>query len=296
MLSTGHIPVLASELLELLDPKPNQNFLDCTLGGGGHARLVLEQTAPSGILYGIDRDGETLQNTKINMENYGERLQTFHSGFAQVAQVVPDSIWPTVQGAILDLGVSSFQLDHEGRGFSFQRSGPLDMRMDPSKGMTAKDFLSLTNETDLANVIFQLGGERNSRRIAKNIVAYRKSGKLNTTEDLAQAVMQAFPKRFYWKTHPATKTFQAIRMTVNDELGQIQTCLKILLDRLPVGARIAVITFHSLEDKTVKLIFREAKTNQRVRWINPKPVVPGAQEKDLNPRSRSAKLRVVERI
>lgn len=291
-----HIPVMANQVLELLKPLPGQHFLDCTVGGGGHARMILERTAPHGKLYGIDRDPYALGRAREALSSFGDRVELFHGEYSGLQNVISRQILSSLHGALIDCGVSSFQLDAHDRGFSFRFDAPLDMRMNSSSDMSAKAFLSHIDEDELADVIYELGEERNSRKIAKNIVHLRGQKKLNTTFDLVEAVMKSFPPRHYWKIHPATKTFQAIRMKVNEELDEIERGIASLLSGLQIGSKIVVITFHSLEDRLVKLAFRKALKENRVKLLNKKPLAPTREETLGNPRARSAKVRGVEII
>lgn len=289
-----HIPVLMNQVMELLAPSPGKNFLDCTLGGGGHSREILNRTSPDGKLWGIDRDEYALGRAKDNLKEFGSRVQFIHGKFSDVNQLVSDEIIHQLHGALMDFGVSSFQLDDESRGFSFRNNAPLDMRMNPKDSMSAKDFLHESHESEIADVIYKLGEERNSRKIARNIVNARGEGKLETTFDLVEAVTKAFPPRNYWKINPATKTFQAIRMKVNGELEEIQRGVDSLLRRLPSRSKLVVITFHSLEDRLVKHMFRQIHQEKRGRLLNKKPLIATDEESSENPRSRSAKARGIE--
>jgi 16S rRNA (cytosine1402-N4)-methyltransferase len=289
-----HIPVMMNEVLELLSPASNQNFLDCTLGGGGHAKAILEKTGPNGKLWGIDRDPYALKRAGENLERFKSRVNFVHGKFSDVDSLISDEVMEQLNGVLIDCGVSSFQLDDEKRGFSFRYDAPLDMRMNPNDSMSAKDFLYQTLESEIADVIFKLGEERNSRKIARNIVNARNEAKLNTTFDLVEAVTKAFPPRNYWKINPATKTFQAIRMKINGELEEIHQGIWALIKRLPAGSKLVVITFHSLEDRLVKHLFKEACQEKKGKLINKKPFAATREESRQNSRSRSAKVRGIE--
>ena len=292
--SLQHIPVLADQVLQALDPKPGQNFLDCTVGGGGHSHLILENTSPNGKVFAMDRDPYAISRAKEKLLPYGDRVEFFDGEYSRMKEILPENLFSDLNGALIDCGVSSFQLDSQERGFSFRFDSPLDMRMNSKSSLSAKSFLLQSDEEDLANAIYELGEERNSRKIAKNIVEFRRQSKMNTTFDLVEAVMKSFPPRHYWKTHPATKTFQAIRMKVNDELGEIQQGIQTLLEKLPVGSKIVVITFHSLEDRLVKHVFRNAARENKGTLPHKKPIAPSREEVAENPRSRSAKMRTIE--
>jgi 16S rRNA (cytosine1402-N4)-methyltransferase len=294
MTEMQHIPVMLGPVLELLDPKPGENFLDCTLGGGGHSKAILEKTASKGKLYGIDRDPFALKQAAEKLKEFADRTQFFHGEFSNVAQLIPQEIFSTLNGAMIDCGVSSFQLDSQERGFSFRYDSKLDMRMNTTTGMSAREFLHQTQEQDLANAIYELGEERNSRKIAKNIVDARRNGQLETTFDLVKAVEKSFPPRLYNKIHPATRTFQAIRMKINDELGEIEQGIQGLVAHMPSGSKIVVITFHSLEDRLVKHAFRQLARDKKVKLLVKKPVAATREEARENPRSRSAKVRALE--
>lgn len=285
---------MMNEVLELLSPMPNQNFLDCTLGGGGHSREILSRTGPMGKLWGIDRDPYALKRAKENLDEFGSRVNFVHGKFSNVEQLITEEVFQQLNGVLIDCGVSSFQLDDESRGFSFRSDAPLDMRMNPGDSMSAKDFLHDSLESEIADVIYQLGEERNSRKIARNIVNARSEGKLNTTFDLVEAVTKSFPPRNYWKTNPATKTFQAIRMKINGELAEIDQGISALISHMPAGSKLVVITFHSLEDRLVKHLFRSAHQGKKAKLLNKKPLAATREESLENPRSRSAKVRGLE--
>lgn len=290
---TKHVPILVNEVLETLDCRPGKNFLDLTLGGGGHTESILKATAPDGRVVGCDRDEEALARTRIKLADYGERVRFVHRAISDVEQTLPQFANMEIHGALIDAGISSDQLDSSSRGFSFQRDADLDMRMDVSRGMTAREVLMNSNEEEIANMIYEYGEDRNSRKIAKMIMEARRQDKLRTTQDLVEAVIKANgPKR--GPIHPATKTFQALRIRVNRELEELTEGVTKLIALLPAFARIAVITFHSLEDRIVKNLFRDAvKRGDAVR-ITKKPIVPTREEQRANARSRSAKLRVIE--
>jgi 16S rRNA (cytosine1402-N4)-methyltransferase len=290
-----HEPVMAAETIALLAPSRGGLFVDCTVGLGGHARLLLEAGASK--VLGLDRDPEALQIARERLEAFGDRVELVHADYRELGRVLDDRGVTGVDGALADLGVSSMQLDAEGRGFSFRRDEPLDMRMDQSQGPTAADLLERVDEEALANLIFEYGEERYSRRIARAIVDARRRGPITTTGQLAQIVRRAVPRRGYQRIDPATRTFQAIRIWANRELDQLEAFLVEASSRLLAGARFAVITFHSLEDRIVKHAFRAlAQGRMALRILTKRPIVPGDTELDRNPRARSAKLRAVERL
>jgi 16S rRNA (cytosine1402-N4)-methyltransferase len=290
-----HEPVMTAETIALLDPSRGGLFVDCTVGLGGHARVLLEAGASK--LLGLDRDPEALKIARERLEEFGDRVELVHADYRELGRVLDDRGVPGVDGALADLGVSSLQLDAEGRGFSFRRDEPLDMRMDQSQGPTAADLLDQVGEEELANLIFEYGEERYSRRIARAIVEARGRGSITTTGQLAQIVRRAVPRRGFQRIDPATRTFQAIRIWVNRELDQLEAFVVEACSRLLAGARFAVITFHSLEDRIVKHAFRAlAQGRMALKILTKRPIVPGDTELDRNPRARSAKLRAVERL
>jgi 16S rRNA (cytosine1402-N4)-methyltransferase len=290
-----HEPVMTAETIALLAPSRGGLFVDCTVGLGGHARALLE--AGASRVLGLDRDPDALKIARARLEEFGDRVELVHADYRQLGRVLDDRGVAGVAGTLADLGVSSMQLDAEGRGFSFRRDEPLDMRMDQSQGPTAADLLDRTGEEELANLIFEYGEERYSRRIARSIVEARRRAPITTTGQLAQIVRRAVPRRGYQRIDPATRTFQAIRIWVNRELDQLEVFIGEACTRLLAGARFAVITFHSLEDRIVKHAFRAlAQGRMALQILTKRPIVPGDTELDRNPRSRSAKLRAVERL
>ena len=290
-----HEPVMPREVLVQLDPSRGGLFVDCTAGLGGHTALLLDGGAERVI--GLDRDADALRIAAERLRGYGDRVELVHSDYRQLAGVLEDRSIAGVNGILADLGVSSMQLDAAGRGFTFRRDEPLDMRMDRSAGPTLADLLVTVDEEDLANVIFQFGEERHSRRIARAIGRRREGGRIESTGELAELVRAAVPKRGYQRIDPATRTFQALRIWVNRELEGLDAFLAEASRRLLAGARLAVITFHSLEDRIVKHTFRAiAAAGEMWRVLTRKPVVPGEDEVERNPRARSAKLRAIERL
>ena len=290
-----HEPVLTAEAIALLAPERGGLFVDCTVGLGGHTRALLEAGA-SNVL-GLDRDREALQVAGERLAAFADRVELVHADYRDLPRVLDERGVAGVAGALADLGVSSMQLDGEGRGFSFRRDEPLDMRMDQSQGPTAADLLRETGEEELANVIFEHGEERYSRRIARAIVDARRTTAITTTGQLAQLVRRAVPHRGYQRIDPATRTFQALRIWVNRELEQLDEFLANACSRLLAGARLVVITFHSLEDRIVKHAFRAlAQGRAALRVLTKRPIVPGDAEIERNPRARSAKLRAIERL
>ena len=290
-----HEPVLLAETVGLLAPERGGVFVDCTVGLGGHSRALLEAGATR--LIGFDRDPAALRLAAESLAEWGARVELVHADYRQIGIVLDARNVDGVDGALADLGVSSMQFDAEGRGFSFRRDEPLDMRMDQTQGPTVADLLLTVDETELANVIFQFGEERFSRRIARGVVEARRLAPVTTTGQLAQIVRRAVPKRGYQRIDPATRTFQALRIWVNRELEGLDAFLVEASQRLRAGARLAVITFHSLEDRVVKHTFRAlAAGESALQVLTRKPVVPAEAEVARNPRARSAKLRAIERL
>jgi 16S rRNA (cytosine1402-N4)-methyltransferase len=306
-----HKPVLLDEVIEHLCCTPGKFFVDATVGGGGHARVILEKTAPDGQLIGIDWDERALVKARSNLQSFEERLVLVRENFALTGSVLARLHIPAVDGILLDLGLSSFQVDEAERGFSFNLDGPLDMRMDTREKITAAHLVNTLSEDKLAEIIRNFGEERWHRRIARNILRARDEEAIETTDRLAKVVYRAIPagKRARHR-HPATRTFQALRLAVNRELDHLQTFLQGALDWLRPGGRLAIISFHSLEDRMVKQTFanwaRSCRCPARspicqcegrplVRLVNKKVVMPGKLEIKANPRARSGRLRVVEK-
>ena len=281
-----------------LRPRAQGCYVDCTVGLGGTAERILKAGAPDGVLIGIDRDPHAIAHAQTRLEAYGSRVSLFCENFQRVKAVMSLADRERADGILFDLGVSSAQLDRPERGLSFQQDGPLDMRMNPTHGHTAEDLVNTLPETQLANIIHALGEERYSRRIARAIVRARRQSPLRTTMDLSRVIRQSVPRSYRTgRLHPATRTFQAFRMAVNDELGSLQTGLDEVIDVLAPGGRLCVISFHSLEDRVVKQTFRRLAHEAPDQWtiLTKKPVSPSLQERRANPRARSAKLRVLER-
>jgi len=289
-----HVPVMTAEVLQHLRPERGGVFVDCTLGLGGHARALLEAGATR--LIGLDRDRHALARAEETLSPWRERIDLVHSDYRALDEVLDARDIAVVDGALADLGVSSMQFDAPGRGFSFQRDEPLDMRMDQSAGDTAADLVARSSERELADAIFQYGEERFSRRIARAIVDARRETPIATTGRLASIVRRAIPRRGFARIDPATRTFQALRIWVNLELEGLDRFLETAVRRLRAGARLVVITFHSLEDRIVKHTLRAlASGDAGVRVLTKRPIVPSDEEITRNPRARSAKLRAAER-
>ena len=292
---TFHDPVLTSEVVTYLAPARGGLFVDCTVGLGGHARALVAAGATR--VLGLDRDGEALALAGEALRDLGDRVELVQADYRSLPDVLDARSIRLVDGVLADLGVSSLQLDSEGRGFSFRRDEPLDMRMDRTAGPTAADLVNTASERELADAIFGYGEERYSRRIARALVEARRGGRITTTGRLAELVRRAIPYRGHQRIDPATRTFQALRIWVNRELEGLDRFLVAAVDRLRVGARLVVISFHSLEDRIVKHTFRRLERVEAVLSVLTKrPVVPVEDETARNPRARSAKLRAVERI
>ena len=294
--TTVHQAVLTAEVLTFLAPQRGGLFVDCTVGLGGHARVLLEHGASRVI--GLDRDREALSQAHTALSAWAEHVELHHANYKDVDAVLNTSQISSVDGVLADLGVSSLHLDGEGRGFSFRRDEPLDMRMDQSTGQTAADLIRNTSEQTLADIIFKYGEERQSRRIARAIVEARRTSPVTSTGDLASIVRRSLRRRGYTRIDPATRTFQAIRIWVNQELEGLEVALEAMCRRLRTGARLVVISFHSLEDRIVKHTFRALERGGEVaiRVLTKRPVIPQDEEVERNPRARSAKLRVAERV
>jgi 16S rRNA (cytosine1402-N4)-methyltransferase len=291
-----HVPVMRAEVVAALAPARGGTFVDGTVGLGGHASALLEAGATSVV--GIDRDAEALAVARERLATWGARVTLVHADYRQLPAVLDERGLGRVDGVLVDLGVSSLQLEGEGRGFSFQRDEPLDMRMDRSAGPTAADLVAALSERDLADVIFQLGEERYSRRIARAVVDARRHGPVATTGQLAAIVRRAVPYRGYSPIHPATRTFQALRIRVNGELDGLDRFIEDACRRLAPGGRLAVIAFHSLEDRVVKHTLRRLAADESLalRLLTKKPQSPGDAEVEANPRAWSAHLRAAERV
>ena len=309
-MNTVHKPVLVKEIIDHLAPKKNENFIDCTVGGGGHAEEILKLTGPKGKLLGLDWDSQAIERTKEHLADYKSRLVLVNDTYTNVKQVIYDKGFDSVNGVLLDLGLSSDQLQASGRGFTFQANEPLDMRFSLENDLTAADILNDWPKGKIIQILREYGEEKFAKRIAESIVARRKFGQIKTTLELVTAIVSTVPT-FRGKPHPATKTFQALRIAVNDELENVKNALKDIVDVLEPGAKIAVITFHSLEDRIVKEFFRQESKDchcppeipvcrcdheATLKIITKKPISPSDEEVEENFRSRSAKLRVAERI
>jgi 16S rRNA (cytosine1402-N4)-methyltransferase len=311
-MTIGHRPVLYKETVAALQPKPDGRYVDGTVGAGGHARGILEASSPSGQLLGLDVDPQALELASQVLAVFGNRVILIWASYTTLSQQLSNLGWPVADGILLDLGLSSMQLDTPDRGFSFQWDVPLDMRFNPANPVTAADLVNTLSERDLADLLYRYGEEPAARKIARSIVRHRP---VLTTQQLADLVLAAHVKRVdrsgQKSIHPATRTFQALRIAVNHELEALENVLKQGVDSLAPGGRFAVISFHSLEDRIVKQFFRHESQDcvcppqqpvctcghkASIREINRRPVRPQQNEITENPRSRSAKLRVAEKL
>jgi 16S rRNA (cytosine1402-N4)-methyltransferase len=285
-----HVPVMPAEVLEWLAPRPGGRLLDGTLGGGGHTRLLAERVAPDGLVLAIDRDPAAVEAASESLR--GMPVMVAHASYVDAPEVLAEAGLGPLDGVLLDLGLSSDQLADGGRGFSFHATGPLDLRFDTTRGEPASRLVGRLSAEHLADVIFRYGEERCSRRIARAIVERRRERSVETADDLAAIVRRAVPRDYDPRLDPATRTFQALRIAVNDELGHVERGLARIPALLASGGRFVVISFHSLEDRLVKEAFRN---DDRLEALTAKPIVPTEAEVAGNPRARSAKLRVAER-
>ncbi len=307
-----HLPVMPDEVIRFLAPKPGGIYVDGTVGGGGHASLVLEESSPDGVLIGFDRDAEALRAAAERLLPYGDRVKMVQGNYAGLDEALAGFGIAGIDGLLLDLGVSSHQLDSAERGFSFQQDAPLDMRMDGCTGVTAAELVNTLPEEELCRIIRDYGEERWARRIAAFIVKARAEAPVETTLQLVDIIKGAIP-RGAWeeRLHPATRTFQALRIAVNDELDSLEKGLDLGIGMLTRGGRVVVIAFHSLEDRIVKNCFRRFSRGctcpkglpycicggkQLVRVLTGRPVMAGEAEVKANPRARSARLRAAEKL
>ncbi|MCX7837946.1 MAG: 16S rRNA (cytosine(1402)-N(4))-methyltransferase RsmH [Anaerolineae bacterium] len=287
-LPRAHVSVLFDQVLAALAPRPDGCYIDATLGAGGHAAGILDASSPSGRLLGIDADPHALEIARQVLERFGTRVRLVHANFENLYAVAASCGFVPADGIVLDLGLSSMQLSDAQRGFSFQSEGALDMRFDPNTPTTAADLVNTLDERALADLIFEYGEERAARRIARAIVRARP---IHTARQLADVIARAVGRQ--GKLHPATRTFQALRIAVNRELKVLERVLPQVVQVLKPGGRVAIIAFHSLEDRRVKNFFRTAR---ELRVLTKHPITPTPEEIAANPRSRSAKLRVAEKV
>jgi 16S rRNA (cytosine1402-N4)-methyltransferase len=289
-----HEPVMVAEVIEHLAPSRGGVFVDCTVGLGGHARAMAE--AGASRIIGLDRDRQALVHAQETLRDVGAPVEVVHADYRAFDDVLNERGIGPIDGLLADLGVSSLQLDQPGRGFSFRRDEPLDMRMDTSTGANAADMLAAVDEKTLADVIYELGEERHARRVARSIVETRKTRRIETTGQLADIVRRAVPRKGYTRIDAATRTFQAIRIWVKRELEGLDGFLTRAAARLAPGGRLVMLTFHSLEDRVVKHTLRALQSAGTITIRTKRPMVPSEAEVDRNPRARSAKLRAAERV
>jgi 16S rRNA (cytosine1402-N4)-methyltransferase len=289
----AHVPVLWHEAIEFLNVQPDGFYIDATLGAGGHAEEILRRLE-KGKLLGIDRDPAALATARERLKRFGEKLIPMHGNFAQIGALHAASGFPPVNGLLADLGMSSLQVDDASRGFSFSTPGPLDMRMDPSTGDSAADLVNRMSERELGDLIFKLGEERHARRIARAIV---KGRPYRLTTELAQVVTRVIPSRTALRhIHPATRTFQALRLAVNGELQCLESLLAQALGVLEPGGRVVILSFHSLEDRIVKRALQAWQRQGQAQILTRRVMRPSEEEVRANPRSRSGKLRAAEKV
>ncbi|MGD8513258.1 MAG: 16S rRNA (cytosine(1402)-N(4))-methyltransferase RsmH [Deltaproteobacteria bacterium] len=307
-----HIPVMVKEVIHYLDCSSGKAYVDGTLGGGGHAQAILRAIAPDGFLIGIDRDPDAVACARESLREFRPNLQIFHDNFIHLPQILSRSSTKSVDGILIDLGLSLHQLERSGRGFSFMRDEPLDMRMNPQEGQTAEEIVNELSEKELSDLMTCYGEERWARRIAKRIVQARRRERLRSTLQLADVVKSAIPARYRpRRINPATRTFQALRIAVNEELDGLKIFLEHAVDCLKPKGRLCILSFHSLEDRIVKGHFKALARGcecpadipvcvcgkrPRVRILTKRPVKPEAAEVTANPMARSARLRAAERL
>ncbi len=306
-LEIQHTPVMVPEILKGLNVSPGGRYIDCTLGEGGHTKSILEASNPGGEVLGIDADHEAIEVSKTRLEKYDDRFIFSNNNFNEIRKIAMKSNFIPCHGILFDLGVSSLQLDKESRGFSFRRKAPLDMRFSVNQTLTAEEVINTFSESEIADILYNFGEERRSRKIANIIVQNRP---IKDADELSNLIKTNL-KRTNFKINPSTKTFQALRIYINEELNSLSKALEQALEVVGVGGRIAVISYHSLEDRIVKNFFRNESKYciclpniticdcghvPKIKIINKKPIIPSQNEIDSNKRSRSAKLRVVERI
>lgn len=308
----SHVSVLAEECIQALNLRPDGVYVDGTTGGGGHSLRIAQQLGPAGRLICIDRDEEALAAASRRLEAYRDRVTFVKSNFAQIAQVIEGQGLAGVDGILFDLGVSSYQLDNGDRGFSYMHDAPLDMRMDRSQPFSAWDVVNTYTQEQLRQILWEYGEERYSGRVAAAIVQQREESPIETTGQLAQVIREAMPAAARReKQHPAKRSFQAIRIEVNGELRAVEQAMEGSVDKLLPGGRLAVISFHSLEDRIVKNVFRDMESDcicdkslpvcvcgkkRELKQVNKKPITASEEEQKENPRSKSAKLRIAERV
>ena len=288
-----HVPVLLKETIEWLNPRSNENFVDCTLGEAGHAAEILKRTGPRGRLLGIDQDARQIAHSQAKLKEFGERAILAHDNFVNLQKIVEKKKFGNIKGVLVDLGISSWHIEESQKGFSFLKEEQLDMRLDENQKLTAREIVNAWPEERLAQALKDLGQERWSQRIARQIVRTRKVRAIETTAQLAQIVSRACPPNYErGRIHPATRTFLTLRVLVNDELLRLESLLPQALQVLQKEGRLVVISFNSAEDRLVKNFCRDQAKSGQLKILTPHPVVAEPSEREANPRSRSAKLRV----
>jgi len=290
----AHIPVLLNEILKYLNPRPNQNFVDATVGDGGHARVILENTAPNGKLIAVDRDVDSVVRAKSNLKEFENRVLFVNNSFGNILKIVEEGGFNRIEGILFDFGMSTNQLENSGRGFSFQRNEVLDMRYDIKAQVMAEDVLNNYSEAELVRIFKKFGEEPKALKTAAAIIKARGEKRIKTTGELVRIIEKIIKRR--GKIHPATKIFQALRIEVNQELTEIERALVDVPKVLPSGGRAAFISFHSLEDRLIKNWAKDLSRKNVIKILNKKPLTASAEELKANPKSRSAKLRVIEKI
>jgi len=307
-----HQPVLLDEVIEGLGIKADWDLVDGTVGGGGHSYHMLRKASPNGVLMGIDRDTQALEAARDKLKEYGQRVTLVHDNYKNIKRIFYINGWTKVNGALIDLGVSSFQIDNKFRGFSYMQDGPLDMRMNEQDATTAKELVNTLSKEELANMIKKYGEDRWAVRIADFIVKYRQLKEIETTRDLVTIIDKAIPKKVREQnSHPAKRTFQALRIAINKEIEGLEKAIDDFVEILHPGGRLAIISFHSLEDRIVKNTFRDLASTcicppklpicicdkkAKVKIINKKSITASTEELENNSRAKSARLRIVERL
>ncbi len=292
-----HLPVFLEEVIDYLDLNPGDRIFDATLGGGGHSKEILKRILPGGKLIAVDRDPEAIDRNRIQFQEFKNDVIFLNENFRDIDSIVEKTGIDQLDGAIFDLGFSSFQLDESERGFSFMNDGPLDMRYDKREGLSAKDVVNGFRESELIEIIREYGEERHAKLAARAIVAARKKNRIVTTGELVEIIKSAIGWRYTrQKLHPACRVFQALRIFVNAELAAVEEGVNRIFPYMKQGSRICVISFHSLEDRIVKNVFRNRSRSGEALLLTKKPIQPNRDEIRINPRARSAKLRVAERI
>lgn len=293
-----HIPVLQKQVIQFLNPKPNENFIDCTIGNAGHSYNILEKILPNGKILGIDWDEKNIQNIKRGLDkNNKNNLILVCDNFINLKEIIEKYNFQPIHGILFDLGFSSWHIDQSGCGFSFQKNEPLDMRYNKNTKLTAEKIVNTWPELEIEKILREYGEEKFARKITKEIINTRSINPIKTTFELVEIIKKATPFWYHHrKIHPATKTFQAIRIAVNNELDNLKIALPLALEILKPGGRIVVISFHSLEDRIVKKFFKENSKKENLKILSKKPITADEEEIQLNPRSRSAKLRAIIKL